>query len=612
MFGMIKAIYVWLEKTFFNTLTRKLAGNFLFLALIFSISILITYDYHETITRLVAASGDQDLTVAVTEASRNSMRKMTILHILGAAVFFILIYFLRHIIVRPVRMLFEIFADLGWAKGDLSVEVPAISHDEFRKLTENYNAFLKMLRSVFLSLRQLAVNIAVNSAIVSSKVSLSSKRVEEQNRLSEDIFSRTRESLQSLNSATGNINTIFESTSNNLQTAKENISELIRVRDDVNVMSEKVVDFADSLHAMDTGSQDIKNLVDLIKMISHRTNLLSLNASIEAARAGDAGKGFAVVAEEIRKLSEQVAEANDRISERIGDILESIRSSSGEADALKDTTTSSRDALKETCRHFESMISHFEVSSDQIEEVTAAIGQVRSASQTIHERMSMITELNHDVTQMMADSANSADYLKTETENMQELVARFKTGEGYLEHLIGVTSEFRDHMQQSFESMLTRRSINVFDRNYQAIPGTDPVKYKTAYDDVFEQELQPQYDRMVAELNGSIYCLCVDVNGYAGTHNKRFSQPLTGDYETDLLNSRDKRIFNDATGIRSARNTNPFLLQTYARDTGEVLSDLSLPIFIDGKHWGGVRLGFNPQVLLDEGKEREVVVSRGL
>jgi len=600
MLGPIKSIYTWLEKTFFNTLTRKLAGNFLFLALIFSISIFITYDYHETINRLVTANADPDLAAQVTRTSREAMSKMATLHIVGAVVFFILIYFLRHLIVRPVRLLFEIFADLGWAKGDLSVEVPTISHDEFRQLTENYNAFLAMLRSVFLSLRQQGVNIAVNSAIVASKVSLSARHAEEQNRISDEIFLHTSESLQSLNAATGNIDTIFASTTRNLDTARENINELMQVRDEVNVMSRKVTEFAESLNTMDSGSQDIKHLVDLIKMISHRTNLLSLNASIEAARAGDAGKGFAVVAQEIRKLSEQVAEANDRISERIGDILDNIRTSSSEAVMLRQTTTASRDSLQETCEHFKQMISHFETSSEQIEQVTAAIGQVRSASQTVHERMSMITDLNHDVTRMMADSASSSNYLKLETEKMQELVARFKTGEGYLEELISATADFRDHIQDSFANMLENRDINVFDRNYQPIPDTDPVKYTTDYDEVFEMELQPQYDRMVADLQGCIYCLCVDVNGYAGTHNKRFSQPLTGDYETDLLNSRDKRIFDDPTGIRSARNTNPFLLQTYARDTGEVLSDLSLPIYVEGRHWGNVRLGFNPRVLLEE------------
>ncbi len=548
----------------------------------------------------MASNGDQELMTRIAAASRDSMRKMAILHIVGAIVFFFLIYFLRHLIVRPVRMLFEIFSNLGWAKGDLSVDVPAISHDEFRKLTENYNAFLAMLRSVFLSLRQQGVNIAVNSAIVASKVSQSARHAADQNALSDEIFARTQESLQSLNAAASNVGSIFESTTSNLATAKGNINELIQVRDDVNIMSEKIVDFAESLNTMNTGSQDIKNLVDLIKMISHRTNLLSLNASIEAARAGEAGKGFAVVAQEIRKLSEQVSEANDKISERIGDILDNIRSSSEEADNLRDTTTASRSALDETCEHFKEMIDYFEVSTGQIEEVTAAITQVRGASQTIHERMSTITELNHSVTRMMADSADSSNKLKVETEKMQELVAHFKTGEGYLEHLITTTAAFRDEMQTFFEDLLVRRKINIFDRNYQPIPETDPVKYTTAYDAVFDKELQPKIDRMVADLKGCIYCLCVDVNGYAGTHNKRFSQPLTGDYETDLLHSRDKRIFDDPTGIRSARNTNSFLLQTYARDTGEVLSDLSLPIYLEGKHWGNVRLGFNPRVLLEE------------
>ena len=64
--------------------------------------------------------------------------------------------------------------------------------------------------------------------------------------------------------------------------------------------------------------------------------------------------------------------------------------------------------------------------------------------------------------------------------------------------------------------------------------------------------------------------------------------------------SRDKRIFDDPTGQRSAKNANPFLLQTYARDTGEVMSDLSLSIYIEDQQWAAVRLGFNPVVLLQE------------
>jgi methyl-accepting chemotaxis protein len=87
----------------------------------------------------------------------------------------------------------------------------------------------------------------------------------------------------------------------------------------------------------------------------------------------------------------------------------------------------------------------------------------------------------------------------------------------------------------------------------------------------------------------------VDENGYAPTHNSKFAQPLTGDHEHDLKASRDKRMFDDPTGIRAARNTREFLLQTYMRDTGEILCDLSVPLTVGGRHWGALRVGFDPQ-----------------
>ena len=82
------------------------------------------------------------------------------------------------------------------------------------------------------------------------------------------------------------------------------------------------------------------------------------------------------------------------------------------------------------------------------------------------------------------------------------------------------------------------------------------------------------------------------VGGYFPTYNKKFSQPLSGDYEKDLVNNRTKRIFDDPTGRRCGAHTDTFLLQTYKRDTGEILHDLSVPIFVNGKHWGGFRMGF--------------------
>jgi methyl-accepting chemotaxis protein len=93
-----------------------------------------------------------------------------------------------------------------------------------------------------------------------------------------------------------------------------------------------------------------------------------------------------------------------------------------------------------------------------------------------------------------------------------------------------------------------------------------------------------------------VFAGAVDINGYFPTHNKKFSQPLTGNHEKDLASNRTKRVFSDRTGSRCGKNTEIFLLQTYKRDTGEIMHDLSSPIYVNGKHWGGFRIGYLAQI----------------
>ena len=98
---------------------------------------------------------------------------------------------------------------------------------------------------------------------------------------------------------------------------------------------------------------------------------------------------------------------------------------------------------------------------------------------------------------------------------------------------------------------------------------------------------------MLARLPGCAYALAVDKRGYAPAHNAKFSQQPTGRYEHDLVHCRHKRIFDDPVGSKLAANRKPILFQTYLRDTGEVINDLSMPLEIGGRHWGAVRVGFD-------------------
>jgi methyl-accepting chemotaxis protein len=136
---------------------------------------------------------------------------------------------------------------------------------------------------------------------------------------------------------------------------------------------------------------------------------------------------------------------------------------------------------------------------------------------------------------------------------------------------------------------------SLFDRQYAAIPGTDPVQYMTRFTEFTDavlppiQEGAPEADERIA------FCAAVDENGYLPTHNRKFSQrPRPGDPTWNTANCRNRRIFNDRVGLAAGRNKEPFLLQTYRRDMGGgqfvLMKDISAPIIVNGRHWGGLRL----------------------
>lgn len=137
---------------------------------------------------------------------------------------------------------------------------------------------------------------------------------------------------------------------------------------------------------------------------------------------------------------------------------------------------------------------------------------------------------------------------------------------------------------------LTREQL--FDENYIPIPNTEPPKFHTQFDRFTDGAIQGIVDEFLKE-EQIVFAVLADRNGYIPTHNSKFSAPLTGDREKDKVANRTKRMFNDPVGLAAARNRQPFLKQVYQRDTGEKMWDLSVPVMVEGKHWGTFRIGFS-------------------
>jgi methyl-accepting chemotaxis protein len=191
-----------------------------------------------------------------------------------------------------------------------------------------------------------------------------------------------------------------------------------------------------------------------------------------------------------------------------------------------------------------------------------------------------------------------SEQLRKATEASMELLARYRIGRGAFEETLEARQQLAAEVEQRLTE-LARQGVDIFDRRYEPIPNTSPQKYRTSFSDRFKREFQDLTDQSKERFAGTVYSLLVDVKGYIPVHHRATSQPPTGDPKKDLLYSRDQRLYNsNETETRRASHTERFLLQTYIRDTGEILSDLSIPVYVDGKHWGAVIMGFNPDLLL--------------
>lgn len=163
--------------------------------------------------------------------------------------------------------------------------------------------------------------------------------------------------------------------------------------------------------------------------------------------------------------------------------------------------------------------------------------------------------------------------------------------------MLALANDFSRRCAEALERWIARGEVSeerLFASLYYPIAKTDPPKFSTDWDRLSDRDILPIEEAVLGRSPAIFFTVMVDRHGYLPTHDQRYSLPLTGNLASDLVNNRTKRIFNDRTGLAAARSEAAFLVQRYQRDTGESMVDLSVPLFVRGRHWGAVRIGYRP------------------
>ncbi len=528
-----------------------------------------------------------------------SARNLTImLSASGVFFFFVMLggmyIFFKKTIIKDLVDCSIMVGALAHGEGDLTMDIPVHSTDEIGQLAMGINQLTCKLRGIIADLYLQAEQIAVSICKVKQETGKNVLVAADQKEQSVSVAVAAEEMAATLNDVSANtqraahLSTQVDTAAGAGMTA---VGETFHCMEEING---SVAETLGTVERLVCSSGRIEAIITLIEDVADQTNLLALNAAIEAARAGEHGRGFAVVADEVKSLSAKTAASTKEIAQI-------IRSIQNESRAATKSINIERERVEEGVAKSIAARNSLENILQLSGEATDMINQIACATE---EQSATTDEISTKIHQVSGNAALVHAHMEANEATFKDLaeiaeqifttVGKFSVG-NYHDVMKRCCVELRDRATAMLEEALSTKKITMeelFDRTYVPVPGSAPQKFTSSFDRLFDQIISPIQEQTLAKEHNISFAICVDDHGYVPSHNLCYSKPLTGDPEVDKQNNRTKRIFDDRTGGRSARNREVYLLQTYMRDTGEIMNDISTPIVIRNRHWGAVRIGY--------------------
>jgi methyl-accepting chemotaxis protein len=326
-------------------------------------------------------------------------------------------------VIKPVEEGAEALTRM--ASGDLTVRVQGVYQADHRKIVESINTVADSLEGALRDVSEAVSASASASSQISSSTEEMAAGAQEQTSQAGEVASAVEEMTKTILENSRNAAVAAETAKEARQNAERGMAVVAETVDGMKRIAEVVQLSAGTVRELGKSSDQIGEIISVIDDIADQTNLLALNAAIEAARAGEQGRGFAVVADEVRKLAERTTKATKEIAGMIKKIqadtsgaVASMEQGTGEVEKGKELATRAGSSLKE-------IVEVSKKVTDMVTQIAVASEEQSSASEQISKNVEAISKVTGETAQGTQQIARAAEDLNKMSDNLQRMVGRF-------------------------------------------------------------------------------------------------------------------------------------------------------------------------------------------
>jgi len=346
--------------------------------------------------------------------------------IVTGVLLFTLVIFIQTI-VKPIRDLDDMVQNLASNEGDLTRTVRINTHAELISLSKGFSSFIQKLRVMVNQLKEVG-DSAKQTALLGKSINAKSlKATFNQQREIDSVVTATNE----MSATASEVSQLAVQVADNVNTAKDTIlgsqKSLSGSVGTVQALTQDMQLASQSISDVESHTEEINKIIDVIRSIAEQTNLLALNAAIEAARAGEQGRGFAVVADEVRSLASKTQISTEEINGMIQNLQGGVKKA---VEVIESGTEKAQNAMSETQLSYDSLssvVGNIGFIADHITQVATAAEEQSAVSEEVSKNLTIIGDAATALAELAQESDKSSENLESQMQSLDAQLASLKT-----------------------------------------------------------------------------------------------------------------------------------------------------------------------------------------